>query len=322
MNRAAPPKEKRPLASKALDSVESTKASQTGRDTSSSIVEQLRNLLGNDVVLLPIKRGHKGPSGKEMAGWHTFTPAKMQEPEYLARLNHGSNIGVLLGHGRVTIDLDRDEDVQPFLKLNPRLGQTLRSRRKRGCNLWLRVKGPYPRACKLKTTSGEDFGEWRADGNQTVIFGEAIDRKRGEKKPTAYKIENRVQPIELPFDEIRWPEDVILPWKNEASTPEDPDNAELRRRYGLPFYRSSNGELSVLNEAYWAGLYAMEVDALWEQDERSFYTYQPAKGIYQPESVTNPTRRCQAGANRGTPARHPRVARRIRAVTATQDPSG
>jgi len=115
-----------------------------------------------------------------MGGWHTFTPANMQQQEYLARLNHGGNIGVLLGNGRVTIDLDRDENVEQFLNLNPTLRETLRSRRKRGCNLWVRIKGAYPKSCKLRTRSGEEWGEWRADGNQTVIYGEAIDRKRGE----------------------------------------------------------------------------------------------------------------------------------------------
>ena len=87
-------KEKRPLASKALDSAESGKASPRPHVRSSSIVEQLRDLLGPDVVLLPIKRGDKGPSGREMAGWDTFTAAKMQEPEYFARLNNGSNIEI------------------------------------------------------------------------------------------------------------------------------------------------------------------------------------------------------------------------------------
>ena len=91
------PKEKRPLASKALNSAESAEASQDAGSQSSSVVEELRDLLGNDVVLLPIKRGNKGPSGKAMEGWQNFTAAKMQEPEYLASLNHGANIGVLLG---------------------------------------------------------------------------------------------------------------------------------------------------------------------------------------------------------------------------------
>ena len=134
-----------------------------------------------------------------MEGWQTFTSAKMQEPEYLARLNHGANIGVLLGNGRGTIDMDRDDIVEPFLNLNPSLRETLRSRRKRGCNLWVRIKGDYPKSCKLKTRSGEAWGEWRADGNQTVIYGEAIDRRKGETEPTAYRIEHRARLSNWPF---------------------------------------------------------------------------------------------------------------------------
>lgn len=82
MNR--PEKEKRPLGSKAPDSAESQKESQSRPGLSSSIVEELRELLGNDVVLLPIKRGDKGPSGKHMEGWQTFTSERMQDPRYLA----------------------------------------------------------------------------------------------------------------------------------------------------------------------------------------------------------------------------------------------
>jgi hypothetical protein len=82
----------------------------------------------------------------------------MEDPEYLAQLNHDGNIGVLLGSGLVTIDLDRDEVVEQFLRLNPKLCETLRSRRVRGCNFWLRIKGNYPRACKLTTKTGEAWG--------------------------------------------------------------------------------------------------------------------------------------------------------------------
>ena len=152
--KSPPEKEKRPLGSKAPDSAESTEASRRCRDTSSSIVEDLRELLGNNVVLLPIKRGDKGPSGKDMEGWQTFTVARMHNPEYLVRLNHGGNVGVLLGNGLVTIDLDRDKAVEPFLKRNPKLRETLRSRRKRGCNIWVRINGEYPKSCKLKTRNG------------------------------------------------------------------------------------------------------------------------------------------------------------------------
>ena len=199
-----PPKRKRACDSAPSETENQLQPpSQNGEAASTNVVAELRELLGENVVLLPIKRGSKRPHSQ---GWQHFTPERMKDPGYLSALNHGGNIGVLLGNGLVTIDLDCDEAVEPFLALNPKLRQTLRTKRKRGCNLWARINGAYPKSGKLKTGSGADIGEWRADGNQTVIYGEAIDRKKGETNPTAYKIENRVKPIELAaFDEIKWP---------------------------------------------------------------------------------------------------------------------
>jgi hypothetical protein len=245
------------------------------------LIFSLRKLLGEDVVLLPIPPGCKGPKIK---GWQHFTLEQMKQPEYLAELNHDSNIGVLLGKGRVTIDLDQDKFVEPFLRLNPRLRHTLRTRRKRGCNLWLRITGPYPEACKLKTMSGEEFGEWRADGNQTVIHGEAIDKKKGETSPIAYKIEHRAPPIELLFDAIHWPDDVVLPWKSEPVSSSGVKSIdELRHLYGEPYYTHESG--ISLNESFWAGLFDSENIVLWEPSERAFYSYRPDAGIYEEASA-------------------------------------
>jgi hypothetical protein len=267
-------------ASTALLSVNAQAPAEKGGD---DLVSDLRKLVGYDAVLLPIPRGHKGPKIK---GWQHFTGERMQQPEYLAQLNHDTNIGVLLGNGLVTIDFDQDKAIEPFLNLNPKLRQTLRTRRKRGCNLWLRIKGYYPEACKLKTASGEEIGEWRADGNQTVIHGEAIDKKKGETSPTAYKIENRVPPIELPFDEIHWPEHVVLPWKTGPVSTNGARNAEdLRQLYGEPYFTDSHGNPCSLNQAFWAGLFASENIVLWEPTECSFYTYRSETGIYEEESV-------------------------------------
>jgi putative DNA primase/helicase len=256
----------------------SGEASSSGRGTSSSIVAELLNLLGDDVVLLPTPRGEKGPRIK---GWQSFTPDRMQDPKYLAKLNGQCNIGVLLGNGRVTIDLDRDEDVEPFLALNPKLRDTLRTKRVRGCNLWARIKGKYPPACKLTTKTGQSWGEWRADATQTVIHGEAVDRKKGETEPTAYKIENRASPVEIAFDEIDWPNELILSWNNQ---PLSTDLDKLKRCYGEPYYCDKKGNPSTINEGFWSGLYAMEHVLLWEPDERDFYAYNPAKGIYEEQS--------------------------------------
>jgi phage/plasmid-associated DNA primase len=281
-------KEKRPLPSKALSS-KVTKVSQNSGNQSTSVVAELRSLLGDDVILLPIPRGSKKPS---RTSWQTTTLSQMQDPEYLAQLNHGGNIGVLLGGGRVTIDLDRDGDVESFLALNPKLRETLRTQRVRGCNFWLQIKGGYPKACKLKTKTGEDWGEWRADRNQTVIHGEAIERKKGETQATAYKIINHTKPVELAFDEIHWPDELVLPWASEPlSTSGEKGLEDLRRLYGEPFYTDEQGKPRSLNENFWAGVFASENIVLWEPLERAFYSYNAETGIYE-ETSTDAIKRC------------------------------
>jgi phage/plasmid-associated DNA primase len=280
-----PEKEKRPLASKALNSTDSAEPSQNENAASSKVVGDLLDLLGDGVVLVPIKRGHKGPSGKRMKGWQNFTPERMADPDYLAQLNHDGNIGVLLRNGLTTIDLDRDEDVEPFLKLNPKLRGTLRTRRKRGCNIFICIQGAYPNSCKLKTASGEEIGEWRADHSQTVIYGEAIDRNKGETSPIAYKIENHVKPIEIAFDEINWPNELTLPWENEAVSGDGVNSIEeLRVLYGEPYYVDEHGKPRSLNESFWAGVFASENKVLLEPSEGVFYSYRAETGIYEEES--------------------------------------
>ena len=77
------PKKKRPLASKAL-SIELAKELQNAGSQSSSIVEELQGLLGNDIILLPIRRGSKKPIPKDWqnttltrdAGPGIFSPAQ------------------------------------------------------------------------------------------------------------------------------------------------------------------------------------------------------------------------------------------------------
>lgn len=244
------------------------------------ILEDLRRLLG-PVVLLPIPHGEKGPRRKD---WQTTTLADMTRSEYVVQFANGCNIGVLLGKpssGLCTIDVDLDAEVETFLKLNSQLSETLRSKRVRGCNLWLRCAGNYPRAGKIKTADGRDWGEWRADGNQTVIHGSAIDRKKGETQPTPYIIVHRAKPVEIDFAEIQWPDGLRLPW---ADASVKPGSSELEKRFGPPYYTDGEGKYAGLNESFWAGLYAEENIVLYEPEERSFYAYDPQTGLYHPES--------------------------------------
>jgi uncharacterized repeat protein (TIGR04076 family) len=72
------------------------------------VVPSIRRKLGEDVVLLNVASGAKKPTE---TGWQKFTVEKMRDATYLDTLNHGGNIGVLLGKnsgGLHTIDIDLD----------------------------------------------------------------------------------------------------------------------------------------------------------------------------------------------------------------------
>ena len=173
-------------------------------------VDQIRRVLGPDVVLLPIPRGQKSPRVK---GWQTTTLQAMSDPEYVAGLNAG-NIGVLLGKpsgNLCAIDIDSDELVDSFLEANPKLNETLCTRGQRGCQLWVQLPegDDSPRSRKLETKSGQAWGEWRSDGNQSVIHG-------WHPAGMAYRWVVDAPAVRLTFDEIVWPEDVKLPWGDRA----------------------------------------------------------------------------------------------------------
>ncbi len=181
----------------------------------STVINELRARLGPGAVLLPIPRGGKGP---RLTGWQKITVAAMRDPAYLAGLNHGGNVGVLLGEpsgGLCTIDLDSQGVLDLFLSVNPRLTTALRTTRVRGANVWVRVVGDYPAAGKIKDATGKDLGEWRAGGNQTVIYGSVMDATKGEKQPTAYRRVVDAPPAEIAFGQIVWPEGWRLPWVPE-----------------------------------------------------------------------------------------------------------
>jgi hypothetical protein len=173
----------------------------------SDAVEKILKLLG-PVVLIPVRPLTKKPIGEK---WQHRTRERMKDCAYL-RSFVGKNIGVLLGAasgGLCTIDLDNDLDIERLLSRNPRLRDTTQTRRVRGCNFWIVVEGPYPPSGPLVIIGDgatRPFGEWRADGNQTVIHGRAIDRRKAETEPTAYRFLNEVAPIRIRFDELVLPE--------------------------------------------------------------------------------------------------------------------
>ena len=120
-------------------------------------LQEIRSLLGRRAVLLHVKHGEKRPVEEQ---WQLTTLDQTLEARYEKRLLSG-NIGVLVGrpsNGLCSIDIDEDGEVEPFLTLNPRLRQSLRTKGARGCNIWVQIKGEHPKGYKIKTNDGSDFG--------------------------------------------------------------------------------------------------------------------------------------------------------------------
>jgi hypothetical protein len=154
---------------RADDTVGSGEVHESSAD-SGKLVRFVRELVGMKAVLLPVAKGQKRPT---LPDWQNVTIDWMDDAGYLAQLESG-NIGVLLGspsNSLCAIDIDDDTAVEPFLALNPALRNTLRTKGARGAQIWIRVTDEYPKLTKLKTKAGAEWGEWRADGGQSVIYG-------------------------------------------------------------------------------------------------------------------------------------------------------
>ncbi len=170
-------------------------------------VDRLCKQLGSDVVLLSCN------GKKPNAPWKSLTISDMSDDEYLEKLAAAPNIGVVLGKrsgNLCVIDFDVDGEDETFLKLNPSLTSTLRTRGSRGSSFWVRIIGSYPGSTKLKL-NGSELGEWRADGNQSIIAG---------LHPTThqpYKMLNKATPVAIAFDKIIWPQGAFSHGKHGIS---------------------------------------------------------------------------------------------------------
>jgi phage/plasmid-associated DNA primase len=193
----------------------------------SSLATQIIDRIG-PAVLIQIPSKEKGPRLKE---WQKLTLADMT-PAYLQGIIPDQNVGVVLGRasgGLVTIDCDSNEYLEEFLQFNPDLKSSLISKAQRGGNIWLRMGSEYPVSSKIKTTNGMPWGEFRADGNQTVIWG---------THPSGVKYENnKLPPLGIPFESISWPAGLYLPWKKT------PTETRTHRKGSI------NSSLSVISRA-------------------------------------------------------------------------
>jgi hypothetical protein len=189
-------------------------------------VNELRELLGHDVLLLAWPKGTKGTWKK----WGHLTVASMT-PGYLKKLA-GGNIGVALGMksgNLIALDVDDDRLVESYLASNRYLNDTLQTHGARGRVFWLRMAGDYPaKTVKLKTNSGDDCGEFRSNGSQSIIYGI-------HPNGNPYQVVNMVKPLVIDFASIVWPKEISNP---PNFKPELLVNDTERRSYGVTESRS------------------------------------------------------------------------------------
>jgi hypothetical protein len=182
------------------------------------VVAPLLELLGEETLLIPEVYGKKCP---RLRGWNRLTHASLDDYYFKVLKDsviEGGNLGVLLGEASgnlCTVDLDREEAVEPFLAKNPRIGETLSSTGSGiGAQFWMRIRGYYiPKVLKISVTEHlakryggvarnpdtgtYDIGEWRG-GQKSTIWG-AHSRRRD------YEILVREKPIEVTMEEILLP---------------------------------------------------------------------------------------------------------------------
>ncbi|NDB95331.1 MAG: hypothetical protein EBZ78_04120 [Verrucomicrobia bacterium] len=232
----------------------------------------LRNLIGPDAALIPVDPGKKKPA---LPGWQTLTCTWSADPAHEARLQTG-NVGVNLGAasgGLVTIDCDDDRLAEEMMRLNPILTRTLTSKRSRGCNFWLRLIHPWPTSTKLRDDSGQPVGEWRADGNQTVIAGEA--------EGVPYTITNPVPVQVVDFHELRWPARI-------REIPDDPARLIVEAEKGEFFTtvqkKEKDGTIRKevrANTVPIAFYVARRARIMYEADTKTLWQYRLGSGAWQ-----------------------------------------
>jgi hypothetical protein len=157
---------------------------------------------------LPVFVACHWASKKPVASWKGLNQDNWwTEPDNLRLLARqilvGGNLAIKLGSASghlVTINLDHDDWVEPFLKTNPLFRDTLRTSEPRGGQFWFYATDDYPHEVRKLEINGntENAGEFRGGKCISVFWGV---HKNGD----AYTRVNDVPPIKFAFGDIQWP---------------------------------------------------------------------------------------------------------------------
>lgn len=128
----------------------------------------------------------------------------MRDPDCLRHMDEGWGISLLLVKPYAAIDLDRNEDIAEFIRLNPWAATTMTTLGGRGEKYIIKIKGDYPQRVLHVYFNSEHVGEFR--GATTAI----LDNLHPSGK--LYEVRNEGKIVEVAYDEIKWP----AGWQVEA----------------------------------------------------------------------------------------------------------
>lgn len=230
-------------------------------------LDKIRALLGNEAILVPVKRGTKIPMRK---GWQDMTLEETRNPEYLRDLRQ-NNVAVLLGQpsgNLVGIDFDNETFMEEFIGKNHDLcARTFRSKGSRGCLFLFRMKGDYPpRVEVIKDADGEHAGEFRGGQGSCIIAG---DHPSG----VSYQILNKVEPLDIEFSQIQWPDGYDYPWQVTV-------DQEIAQHVGPPYDVNRQGRPSIINLAFFAEWVKTNLHIVFDETEEELFLYNPATGLW------------------------------------------
>jgi phage/plasmid-associated DNA primase len=229
--------------------------------------QEILALFGQPVVLLKLADKGKRPLDP---GWQNKTLADMTEA-YHASLN--GNIGILNGaasgglHG---IEWDDKQNARMFLDANPWAKECLWSMARRGPCFWVFLDGPYPANHQFYDADGNQIGEWRSDGRQTVFCGthpEGMPYRNNGKRPARIR-----------YSDIVWPPGIFR--EKPAPPPPPFDDGPITARVGPPFWTDRDGVIVKMNWQYFIERFCAENLVLFEQDEGAFFRYLDATGAW------------------------------------------
>jgi len=182
----------------------------------------------------------------------------------------GNNYGVLGGRGELVI-IDADTPVISDL-IKKSLPATFTVKSGRGFHYYYLCQDLQQKIILQK--DGQHYGDIIANGSQIVGPGSIHPET---KQP--YLITNNIELSRISKS------DILKVFNGYHSLEETPKSISIHfenlvKEYGEPFYLTESGNVTSINQSFWAGLNAAENIQLFEPNEKSFYRYDEERGLY------------------------------------------